>query len=142
MKILHVIQGLSIGGAEKLLVDTLPKYNEIYETHLIILKQPDENNIYYNLLRDKVTIHISPHKNIKSFKNIIYIRKILKREKFDIVHTHLLLDRYFTFFSTIMMIHKPKLVTTVHSIVNPEKEKKLSSFIYKRYNKIIAISTA
>lgn len=140
MKILHIIQGLAIGGAEKLLVDTLPKYGEKYETHLLILKKPDENNIYYNMLKNKVIIHISPHKNPKSFKNLFYIRKLIKKEKYNIVHSHLLLDRYFAILSTVMMFNKPILITTVHNLINPKKEKFLSRFIYNRYNKIIAIS--
>lgn len=141
-KILHIINGLAIGGAEKLLVDTLPIYNKNMEVHLLILNKPEESNIYYSQIKDKVKIYISPNKNPKSLKNIMYIRKILRKENYDIVHSHLKLSMYYLYFSTILLKQKPKLVHTEHNLVKKKNANLLSRKIYKNFNMIVAISEA
>jgi glycosyltransferase involved in cell wall biosynthesis len=82
MRILHLIDSLDYGGAEKLLMAYIPLLDS--DQHIVVtLNGPnvyDQNSYIYREL------NINPRKNI--FKAVLSIRNIIKENNVDIVHSH------------------------------------------------------
>lgn len=142
MRILVVINSLNAGGAEKLVLDSLPlikaKGNEV---HLLLLTA-NETPFLSKLERAG---HIKTHKiSAGSLYNpllILRIRKLLS--KFDLVHVHLFPALYWTAIASRLSIRKPILVFTEHNTSNRRRNiffKILDRFIYSSYSSIVVIS--
>jgi glycosyltransferase involved in cell wall biosynthesis len=145
MKILHYCNGLTSGGAEKLLTQILPLMKEKgHEVHLAY------SNDQFNIKTYDVTLKSSGIKiynlNI-SFYNpiqIIYLIRLMKKERYDIVHAHLFPTQYWLAFAAFSKPEKTKLVKTEHNVFNHRRKYPFVSIIekivYNRYSKIIAIT--
>lgn len=146
MKILHIINDLRSGGAEKLIEVSLPLYNDMDDTSVELLILSDERKEYsQNLVNNKIKIHISPYKSMRNPLNVIYISNIIEEGKFDVVHSHLFPSFYWVSIATFFKSHKKiKFVMTEHNTNNKRREKKyfrvLEKFIYGRYDIIHSIS--
>ena len=143
MKIVHIINSLESGGAEKLLLDTLPLYPKKNVTvDLIVLNGFDFP--FMKALRsiNCCTIHslglTSAYNPIAIFKLITFLKR------YDIVHVHLFPTQYWVVIAKFLSGSKVKLVYTEHSTsgrrIKSSFFKKLDPFFYKHYSKIIAIS--
>lgn len=114
MKVLHVIDSLAVGGAEILLRDTVKLLADM-EHVICYLRKPDELKAHFV----NINVHFLAYKSRRSLPQTIYrLRKIIKDEQVDIVHTHL-------FLSTIIgraacWKSKAKFVSTVHSLLGVE----------------------
>ena len=147
MRILHVINSLATGGAEKLILDTLPLYKQ-KGVHVDLLLLWDNNCIFTQELKkmDCCTIHIlKTSKNYKDIYNVLSIFKIAKILKnYDLAHVHLFPAQYYVVFANILISNKCKLVFTEHNTTNRRIKSKLfkplESFIYKRYTKLVCIT--
>lgn len=147
MKILHIINSLATGGAEKLILDTLPLYRQ-KGIHVDLLLLWDNNCMFIQELKkmDCCTIHIlktsQNYKDIYSVSNIFKIANILKN--YDLAHVHLFPAQYYVVFANNLIGNKCKLVFTEHNTTNRRIKSKLfkpfESFIYKRYMKLICIT--
>ena len=145
MKVLHVINSLGAGGAEKLLLDTLPIYNANGITvDLLVLSQ--KNSKFLDILKAKNCCKIY---NL----NVISIydpRIIFKLKPFltnaDIVHAHLFPTFYYVALSKRLFNLKVKLIFTEHNTYNRRMNcwffRRLDLYIYPIYDKIVCISTA
>ena len=95
MKILHVIPSLEIGGAEKIVANLCSGLaTKNYDVSLLLFK--DLSNKCFNV-SDKVKIKLV-HSKIPFKYNIYSLLKVfsyLKKEKFDVVHTHLTVNNTF-----------------------------------------------
>ncbi len=145
MKILHYINNLGSGGAEKLLSDILPLMKEEgHEVFLVIAN--DEKNFKRNI--DVIKANNIFYKNLNtSFYNpfqIFTIIRFIRKHKFDIVHAHLFPTQYWLAFASFFLPKTTKLVKTEHSVFNERKHyrvlKPLEKLVYSRYNGIIAIT--
>lgn len=141
MRILQVITSLRTGGAEKLIVDMVPLYQEQGHQVDVLLFDGTETP-FKKQLRDKgVTIYQLGEGG--SVYNPLYIFKLIPfLRKYDIVHTHNTACQLFTavaglFSSTI-------LVTTEHNTSNRRRNWKgykiLDQWMYSRYQSVICIS--
>ncbi|WP_430967134.1 glycosyltransferase [Spongiimicrobium sp. 2-473A-2-J] len=146
MKILHIINSLEFGGAEKLLVDTLPVYvSKGLNADVLVLK---EKETPFMLQLSKVQgVNILSIKKINGLYNPLYIIKLLKYiQNYDIVHVHLFPAIYWASLSSFLFRKRTCLVLTEHNTENRRRKllifKYLDRFIYRRYSKIIAISEA
>lgn len=143
MKVLHIINRLGIGGAEKLIVETLPLFKEKgIDVELLVLQMP-ENNFEEKLLNSGVKYYSLNVKNLYSPSVIFKIRKYIK--KYDIIHTHLFPVQYWVAIANVLLFNKKKiLVTTEHNTDNRRRNiwcfKYLDRIIYKQYSSILAIS--
>lgn len=146
MKILHIINNLGPGGAEKLIQETLPliKGGSNFEVEVLLLSSI--NNVFEEKLIDmgiKVT-HLK-RDNIKSPLNIVDIRNFLLKNEFNLVHCHLFPTIYWVAIA-VSTIHKnkPKLVITEHNTTNRRRNFRflriIEKIVYSKYNKIISIS--
>ena len=145
MKILHYINNLGSGGAEKLLTDILPLMDErghivhlAYSNNKLNVKKFDEeiemggikvfnfNMSYYNPFQ------------------LLKLIRLLKNEKYDIVHAHLFPTQYWLALASLFKPGKTKLIKTEHIVHNRRQKikilKPLETWIYNRYAKIIAIT--
>lgn len=141
-RILHIIDSLGVGGAEKLLVGIINGLPEM-EHHLLILKGPDT-------LRTEITV---PHRFLNigfhSFRSIFFksreVTKYIREHKIDIVHSHLYVS------NLIARIATPRsvcLVNSIHAISSLASYKInkmtlwMEKLFYKKRHVLIAVSHA
>ncbi len=144
MKILHIINSLNYGGAEKLLLDTVPQYiHQGIETDILLLN--NHKTSFYNDLEQKHKVKIlvdTKNRNIYNPLHILRIRKYIKQ--YDIIHAHLFPSLYWLSLATFFLRYNTKFVLTEHSTENRRRNimflKYVDRYIYKKYDKIIAIS--
>lgn len=145
MKILHIITSLELGGAEKLLLDLIPaQKKQGAEVELLVLDTKGEKFIDEYKKRG-IKIHTTKINNKFSLRNVLEISKIIKNNKFQIVHAHLIHAQIWT--SVARYLNKNIIyITTEHSTHNRRRNNKvykaLDRFIYNSYSKVIAISEA
>src|SRR5690606_37905601 len=147
MKILQIINSLGTGGAEKLLLDTIPLYVEkgiqmdillLWDNDLPFTKALQELGCCKIYILKKST----NYKHIYNISSIFKIRKIIKN--YDLVHVHLFPAQYYTVFANILNVNKTKLLFTEHSTSNKRLNntffKGIEKFIYKNYSKLVCIT--
>lgn len=146
MKILHVINNLGSGGAEKLIEETLPIMNKNKAVEVEVLLLTDEKNVFDKKLKeDGIKISFVPLRKIYSIRNIFYIRNFIIKGRYDVVHVHLFPCQYWVAIaSRFIFRHKPKFITTEHSTNNRRRTKKyfkwIEKNIYSSYDKVVSIS--
>ena len=146
MKVLHVINNLGSGGAEKLLEDLIPLLNKAENVEADILLLTDNKNVFYeSLIKKGVKVDVVKYRNIYDFRNIFEIKKHIGDGDYDIVHSHLFPAQYWVALSSLFIKNKKvKLITTEHSTYNRRREKAyfrfIDKFIYYRYDSIISIT--
>ena len=143
MKVLHIINSLATGGAEKLILETLPLYNNKGITCDLLLLNGTSHPFLDELAR-KNCCHIymlgktSPYQIRFIFQLLKYFRK------YDILHAHLFPSNYFLAVAKLISFSKKPIVFTEHSTSNRRfRNKKLryiNSFVYGVFNKIICIT--
>lgn len=145
MKILHYINNLGSGGAEKLLTDILPLIKKEGHDVEALISNSKLNISKYEAILNSFDIKIIKFNT--SFYNpyqIILLIKLIRKKKYDIVHAHLFPSQYWLAFASLFINRKTKFIKTEHSVHNERKNYKLlrfiEEFIYNRYSKIIAIS--
>lgn len=143
LKILQVINSLATGGAEKLIVDAVPLYQE-KGIEMDVLLLDGTHYPFYKKLEASTKGKIFSL-DLKSVYNPIAIIKIIPfLKKYDIVHVHLFPVQYFVVLAKWLSFSKTKLIFTEHNTSNRRLEnpilKLVDKFIYKGYFRIICIS--
>ena len=143
MKILHFINSLATGGAEKLLLESLPLYEKHGITADLLLLNKKESPFLKKLKEDKCCSVFSL--GATTVYNPFYIFKIIPfLKEYDIIHVHLFPAQYFAVFAKMLSRAKVKLIFTEHSInnrrFNNKRFKLIDRFIYNHYDHIIAIT--
>ena len=142
MKVLQVINSLSLGGAEKLIVDSIPLYKEGgVDVDLLVLKFTD--SFFFKELEKKCDIKVLTKGSLYSpllvFKLLPYLRK------YDIIHVHLFPAFYWIVLAKLFSFSKVKVVFTEHNSFNRRRKnpifKAIDRFIYNRMDFIGCIST-
>ncbi|MDR6760629.1 glycosyltransferase involved in cell wall biosynthesis [Flavobacterium sp. 2755] len=142
MRILQVINSLYAGGAEKLLLETIPLYNKKgVEVDLLVLDGTDYP--FMKALKEANCCKIySLGTTAYNPLNVFKIMPFLK--KYDIVHVHLFPSQYWIVLSKILSFSRIKIIVTEHNTTNPRLENfflsKIDWLIYKMYGKIICIT--
>lgn len=147
MKVLQIINSLGTGGAEKLLLDTLPLYRqEGVEMDVLVLW--DNNHQFINALKSlnccKVIVlnESDNYKDIYALSHIWKLRTYLKQ--YDVAHIHLFPAQYFTVLANISIGNACKLVFTEHNTTNRRIQNSyfryLEKWIYSFFKKIVCIS--
>lgn len=143
MKVLQIIDSLSTGGAEKLILDSLPLYRKAgIEMDLLVLK--DDKYPFMEKLKQSSSCKIFILGN-GSVYNPLHILKLVKKiPYYDIAHVHLFPAQYWVVLAKILSKAKTKLIFTEHSTSNRRIKNNLLAvvdrFFYKGYDKIITIS--
>ncbi len=140
MKVLHVINCLSIGGAERLVSDILPLMKDSINVDLLVFRDEEENDFIRKVKDANINIRSLHAKKLYNPNIVLKIREVIK--EYDIVHVHLFPASYWTSLASIGL--HTKLVWTEHSTFNKRRGKwyfkLIECFIYSRYDRIISIS--
>ena len=141
MRILHVITSLRIGGAEKLMVDLLPRLQQLGHEVAIYVFCGVNTPLVEQLKASGVQVlSCGADESVYSLRHIRVIRRLMPA--YDIIHAHNTSPQLFAAIANIG-IHKP-LITTEHSTSNRRRGHKaflpLDRWMYSRYRRIICIS--
>lgn len=143
MRIVHIINSLESGGAEKLVLDTLPLYNKRgVKVDLLVLNGVDYP--FMKALKASACCSIFSL-GFRSRYNPIHIFKIIPFLKnYDVAHVHLFPAQYWVVLAKLVSGSKIKLVYTEHSTssgrVRSRIFKGIDPFFYRQYQKIVCIT--
>ncbi len=143
MKVLHIINSMATGGAEKLLLDTIPKYNKQgVKTDLLVLN--GKQHTFLKQLIDKICCSVFSISHGSVYNPFLIFKIIPYLKKYDIIHVHLFPAQYWVAIAKIISFSNVKLVFTEHNTTNRRLKNKIFSFfnkfIYKYYDKTICIT--
>ncbi len=144
MKVLHVINNLEMGGAEKLLALTLPKLRTSIDVDLLLIN--GNQTIIYDQLSKEFTGNIfilskySIYNPINIFKIFIYLKR------YKIIHVHLFPSLYIVAVAKFLFRLKNIYIFSEHSTENKRLKNyvlnKIDRLIYKCYDHIVCITPA
>ncbi len=142
MKVLHIINHLNTGGAEKLLSDILlPLKEKCGGVDLLLL---DGSNTFLKEKIQKMGITVFSL-GMGSVYNPFLIFKMKKYLcNYDLIHVHLFPAQYYVAIAKMIFRLSLKMITTEHSTNNRRRNipfcKYIERIIYRQYDKIICIS--
>lgn len=143
MKILHVITSLRVGGAERLMVDLLPRLRALgHEVELLVFDGVD-TPFKQALAGQGITIHeLSVGDNVYHPKHIAKLRHFVKN--YDVIHTHNTACQLFVPIAKALTRSHVKLITTEHNATNRRRGKwwwkPLDRLMYRQYDRVICIA--
>ena len=145
MRVLHIITSLHIGGAEKLMVDLLPRLKAKGVEVELLLFLGNRTMFYEQLERENIKIHVfSDTGNVYNPKHLFRLWYFLKKNKYDIIHTHNTAPQIFAAIVSVFL--SLKLVTTEHNTTNHRRNWKwyrvIDKWMYGIYRSVICISDA
>lgn len=141
MRILHVITSLRTGGAEKLMVDLLPRLKaKDFDVDLLLF---DGTDTPFRREIEAAGIKVfdlgiggSVYSPLRLIRLVPFMRK------YDVVHTHNTAPQMFV--ALCRIFSRTKLVTTEHNTSNRRRAWKwyatIDRWMYGRYRKVICIS--
>jgi hypothetical protein len=140
LKVLHVINSLSLGGAEKMLTEILleNKKNNSNKEHSVFILNNTESFFIERLIEANIKVFI-PKRN--KLSNLLYLYKTIK--SYQVIHAHLFPSLYIVALVSFFCRNKTYIFTE-HNNYNRRRNKSYYRFIehliYSRYSAIIAIS--
>jgi hypothetical protein len=142
INVVHVINNLGGGGAEKLIKDIFIHWKtQNVRLDLIILT--GKNNIYDRELRNH-HINIITLSNGSIYNPLLLKKLINKFKPYDLIHVHLFPAFYYVSLIKKYFGLKSKLIFHEHSTMNKRRHRPLfkyvEQYIYKEYDHIICIS--
>ena len=144
MRILHVITSLYNGGAERLMVDLLPRLRNDGGNEVDLLLFNGVETFFKKELHQKGINIIS-----LSFSNDVYHPRRLKKlcriiPQYDIVHTHNTACQFYVALASHFTRNNTLLVTTEHNSTNRRRGiwwlKPFDKWMYRQYNAIVCIA--
>lgn len=143
MRILHIINTLNTGGAERLLTNILPiMKGQGNDVHLLLL---NKTNCDYEKIISAYGIGVSSLRlPLGRFNPIAVLRLKKYMQNYDVIHVHLFPSQYWAAIAHKIFRSESVLVTTEHSTFNTRGKFAITSlidhFIYGLYDGIICIS--
>lgn len=142
MRILVVSNSLATGGAEKLILDTIPLFiSEKVEVELLLL-----NGTEFPFLKQfkdvsNCKVHSLSKGNV--YNPFLLFKLVPFFKKFSLIHVHLFPSLYWVAIAKSLSFSNTILIFTEHNTTNRRKGflfKIVDSWVYKRYSKIVAIT--
>lgn len=141
MRILHIITSLHTGGAEKLIVDLIPRLRELGHSVDVVLFDGSDTPFKQQLSASGIKI-IELNKGGSVYNPLHIFRLIPIIRQYDIVHTHNTAPQLFTAIASLLS--KATLLTTEHNTTNRRRGwwwyKPIDRFMYNQYKEVICIS--
>lgn len=143
MKILHVINSLATGGAEKLIIETIPLLaSKGFTVDLLLLD--GSNTPFLRQLQDLNCCNIFCLSRYSVYNPILIYKIVPYLKKYNLIHVHLFPAQYWVVFAKAISFSKTKLIFTEHNTSNRRMNYYLfrivDKYIYQFYDKIICIS--
>lgn len=107
-KILHIIPSLHIGGAEKLLLNTLHVFPE-YEHHIVTFGADPR---FREEFEKVAVVHLRESKQVLTLSNLIFLKKMERELKPVVIHSHLLETNWLSRFA---FRGRQNLFNSIHS---------------------------
>ncbi len=143
MRVIHVINNLATGGAEKLLLETLPLFNNQQVTADLLLINGKETPFLHTLKKDP-RIKFYALTNGSLYNPLLIFKLIPILKQYPIAHVHLFPALYYVAFAKWIGQLNIQLIFTEHSTSNKRIRipflKYLDRWIYQKYHTIITIS--
>lgn len=141
MKLLHVITSLRTGGAEKLMVDMLPRLRDMGNEVELLVFDGTRTAFFDQLESAGIKVNfLQVGGSVYNPLNILRLRRFLKR--FDVVHTHNTACQIFAALANLGI--GTRHVTTEHNTSNRRRGnaifRLLDRWMYRRYKKVVCIS--
>ncbi len=141
MKTLHVITSLNTGGAEKLMVDLLPRLRDLGAELDLLLFNGIETAFRQQVEAEGIRVmDFGKNCSVYDPRHILRLHRLMR--KYDIVHTHNTSPQFFAAIAGIGT--KTRLFTTEHSTTNRRRDKMLwlpiDRWMYNQYQYVICIS--
>lgn len=141
MKILHVITSLRTGGAEKLMVDLLPRLRELGNEVELCVFDGVRTPFYEQMEKIGIRI-IALGENCNVYNPFFILRLIPLMRRYDVVHAHNTACQLFVAMANKMA--RRRIITTEHSTSNRRREhhvmKSLDRWLYRQYKTIVCVS--
>lgn len=142
MRILHVITSLRIGGAERLMVDLLPRLRNLGHEVALCVFDGIKTVFYHELENSGIKIYaLREGGSVYDLRNIGALGCIMK--SYDVVHTHNTAPQLFAAIAGLICPNVA-LITTEHNTSNRRRDKWYLKpgdlWMYKQYKNIICIS--
>lgn len=147
LKVLRVVPSLEMGGVENTLLSLLPRLDrDKYQISLCCLyrgddlaREAEEHQIPLFTLRMRPRLDV----DLKYLKGINQLRRFLRKEKFDIVHTHLYKANTPGRIAAILA-RVPIIIANEHNVDSWKKPGQMAAdrFLSKFTNKVIVVSQA
>ena len=138
MRILYVITSLRTGGAEKLMVDLLPRMKAMGHDVALCVFDGVRTPFYAELESQGVQVIPLGHSVYSPF----HIGKLVKwMRKYDIVHAHNTACQYYV--AVASLFATCRIMTTEHNTSNRRRNvwwRMLDRWMYGRYEKVVCIS--
>ncbi len=136
IRVLQLITGLPLGGAEKVLLDLCSNLDkDVIENHVIGLN--DEIDFKEDFIQNKIIVkNLNMTRDLKSFfKTARFLNNYIKDKKIDVLHSHMF---HPLIFALILKIMHPKLkiVFTSHNINIGSKSREMLTFLLKPFRDI------
>ncbi len=143
MKILHIINSLSTGGAEKLILETVPEYNSRGLSVDVMLLNGSPSPFLDELQRTGCCKIIVP--GTSSPYRFKFIWEIVPQfRKYDLIHVHLFPSNYWAAFAKIISRASVPLVFTEHSTSNRRFRnpvfRVINAVVYRSFTKTVCIT--
>jgi glycosyltransferase involved in cell wall biosynthesis len=143
LKLLHIINNLAAGGAEKLILETLPLFREKgVEVHLLLLN--NRHPAFYDELVKTACCPVYVLGSRSVYNPLLIFRIIPYLRRFPLVHVHLFPALYWTALAKMISFSRVKLCFTEHSTTNRRRSrpyfKLFDRIIYRQYARIVTIS--
>ncbi|RLJ97683.1 glycosyltransferase [Tenacibaculum discolor] len=145
MRILHVISSLNTGGAEKLIVDSIPEYQKKkLSVDVLVLK--DDKTEFRSQLEARTNGTVTGLTRGSVYNPFLIIKIIPFLKQYSLIHVHLFPALYWVVFAKILSFSKKPIVYTEHSTENRRRGnklfKKIDKYIYSKLDFIGCISQA
>ena len=153
LKILHVIETLAIGGAERLLVMLLPELKRRGDDVAVaVLREPLD--IQPTLEEAGLVVHVLPaHHKWNVAAGARSIARVARENEFDIIHAHLYFPAVYTGFAQLLGLTSAKTCVTFHNLayrpgvnkpgVKLGMRKRFARLAYRRgIDRLIAVSSS
>lgn len=141
MRVVHVINSLTGGGAENLVASLSIALNDIgVFIHIVTLYDYKDHSLTARLVAKNITVTDLGFKFRYDPRIPILLRRILKNGRYDIIHAHIFPSLYWT-----ALVCPRNVITAVteHSPTHHRRKwflRPIEWFIYSRYHSIICIS--
>ena len=145
MRILEVIDSLSVGGAEVLLKDLCRVWRESDAEVTVYLLHSTGGWIEDQLLANGTRIVRSGLSSPYSPWQVVRLARHLQQEKYDVIHVHLFPAQLWVRLAASLVGLTTPLMTTEHNTWNRRRRlgfRSLDRFLYARYDSVVCISEA
>jgi glycosyltransferase involved in cell wall biosynthesis len=144
--ILHLINNLNTGGAEKLMATLLPELKSMGENPVVVcLNNQHDETIYQKLKEAAIPVYaLKIIGSIYDFRLIFSLGRLIRKLNPEMIHVHLFPSFYWLAICKILFRIKIPLLATEHGTYNRRMNHPLfgliEKVIYKQYHHIICIS--